>query len=199
MMVPEINLLPNREKKSASPTLLYAVLIAITAILLAYMIFLYIGAKSDITDLSKQEQDLTTQLDALRIDLDKKSNASKGSLAQSVKFVENVTYPVTPIITETQVLLSEHTYVRGYTFDEKSVTVTVDFETMNDISRYVEKLGASDYFRDTQVDTIENFEVVLGEQTVDKKQEDKMKEVPRYTVKITLFIDYIYLTGGQRG
>lgn len=198
-MVPEINLLPNLEKKKASPTLLYAVLIGITAIVLVYMIFLYFGAKSDISTLSKQEQEITTQRDELQKELDAMSNANKGSLAQSVKFVENVSYPVTPLIAETQALLSEHTYVRGYTFDEESVTVTTDFETMNDISRYVEKLGVSDYFRDTQVDTIGNFEVELGEQTDDKRLEDKFKEIPRYTVTIKLFIDYSYLARGGEG
>ncbi|KOS69316.1 hypothetical protein AEA09_12600 [Lysinibacillus contaminans] len=198
-MVPEINLLPNLEKKKAAPTLLYALLIGITAIVLAYMIFLYFGAKSDITTLSKQEQELTTQREELQKELDAKNNINAGSLAQSVKFVENVSYPVTPLIAETLVLLPEHTYVRGYTFDEESVTVTIDFETMNDISRYVEKLGTSDYFRDTQVDTIENFEVALGEQTEDKRLEDKFKEIPRYTVTVKLFIDYAYLAKGGKG
>ncbi|MFJ7735052.1 PilN domain-containing protein [Lysinibacillus sp. NPDC097287] len=198
-MVPEINLLPNLEKKKASPTLLYAVIIAITAIALAYMIFLYFGAKSDISTLSKQEQNLTTQRGELQQKLDATNNVNAGSLAQSVKFVENVSYPVTPLIAETQVLLPEHTYVRGYTFDDESVTVTIDFETMNDISKYVEKLGASNYFRDTQVDTIENFDVALGEQTDDKRLEDKFKEIPRYTVTTKLFIDYSYLARGGEG
>ena len=198
-MVPEINLLPNLEKKKGTPTLLYAVLIVITAIVLAYMIFLYFGAKSDISTFSKQEQDLSMQRDELQQELATKNNVNAGSLAQSVKFVENVAYPVTPLIAETQVLLSEHTYVRGYTFNEESVTVTIDFETMNDISRYVEKLGASKYFRDTQVDTIENFEVAFGEQTDDKRTEDKFKEIPRYTVTVKLFIDYSYLAKGGEG
>lgn len=198
-MVPEINLLPNLEKKKASPTLLYAVLIGITSILLAYMIFLYFGAKSDITTLSKQEQDLTMQRGELQQELEAVNTMNAGSLAQSVKFVESVSYPVTPLIAETQVLLPEHTYVRGYIFDEESVVVTTDFETMNDISKYVEKLGVSKYFSDTQVDTIGNFEVALGEQTGDQILEDKFKEIPRYTVTIKLFINHFYLTRGGEG
>ncbi|MFJ7735040.1 hypothetical protein ACIQ2D_01760 [Lysinibacillus sp. NPDC097287] len=198
-MVPDINLLPNIEKENASPTLLYAVLIAITAIVLASMIVIYFGAKSDITTLSKQELELTTQRNALQQEFDTKNNINAGSLAQSVKFVENVSYPVTPLINETLVFLPGNTFLRGYTFGEENVTVTIDFETMNAISSYIEKLGTSDYFRDIQVDTIENFKVALGEQTEDKKLEDKLKEIPRYSVTIKMFIDYAYLAKGGEG
>lgn len=198
-MVPEINLLPNLEKKKDTPTLLYAVLIIITAVVLAYMIFLYFDAKSEITTLSKQEQELTMQRNALQQEFDTKNNVNEGSLAQSVQFVKNVSYPVTPLINETLVYLPEHTFLSGYTFGEDNVTVTIDFETMNDISKYVEKLGTSDYFRDIQVDTIENFNVALGEQTDDKNLEDQLKEIPRYSVTIRLFIDYAYLVRGGEG
>lgn len=198
-MVPEINLLPNLEKKKDTPTLLYAVLIFMTALVLAYMIFLYFNAKSEITLLSKQEQELTTQHQALQQEFDTKNIVNAGSLAQSVQFVKNVSYPVTPLINETLVLLPAHTYLREYTFGEDTVSVTIDFETMNDISNYVEKLGTSDYFRDIQVDTIDNFNVALGEQTDDKTVEEQLKEIPRYSVTIRLLIDYAYLVRGGEG
>ena len=198
-MVPEINLLPQSEKKNTSSTLLYAALIAITAILLAYMIMLYFGAKSDLSTLTKEEQSVTLQRDELQQKITEANSLSAGSLAQSVKFVENVTYPVTPVITEIERLLSDHTYVREYAFDEESMTVTIDFETMNAISTYVEKLGASAYFADRQVDTIDELDISLGDQTNDKTNAEKFNEIPRYTAKIKLFIDYAYLAQGREG
>lgn len=198
-MVPEINLLPQSEKKNTSSTFLYAILIAITAILLAYMIMLYFGAKSDLTALSKEEQSVTLQRDELQQKVTAATNLSAGSLAQSVKFVENVTYPVTPLITETERLLDEHTFVREYEFNEESMTVTIDFETVNAVSTYVEKLGASAFFADRQVETIDEMDVALGDQTKDKTNEEKLNEIPRYTAKIKLFIDYAYLAQGKEG
>ena len=195
-MVPEINLLPNLEKKKETPTILYALLIFMAAVVVAYMIILYFNVKSDITVLSKQEQVLASQYQTLQQEFDAKSNENVGSLAQSVKFVENVAYPVTPLINETLVYLPKPTYLRGYTFGEQNVTVTIDFETMKDISSYVEKLGASLYFRDIQVDTIDHFDVALGEQSNEKKLEEQLKELPRYSVTIRLFIDYAYLIRG---
>lgn len=198
-MVPNINLLPNLEKKKETPTILYAVLILMASVVLAYMIFLYFNAKSEITVLSKQEQVLTTQQQTLQQEFDAKNNENVGSLAQSVKFVENVAYPVTPLINETLVYLPKPTYLRGYTFGEQAVTVTIDFETITDISNYVEKLGSSNYFRDIQVDTIDHFDVALGEQLNDKTVEEQLKEIPRYSVSIRLLIDYAYLIRGGEG
>ncbi|MDD1502033.1 hypothetical protein PVA17_04515 [Lysinibacillus sp. CNPSo 3705] len=195
-MVPDINLLPNLEKKHSTPTLIYVVFIILIGMIVGYMIFLFFQAKSDLTTLNAQEVELSSQREQLQIELDSKQNANKGSLEQSVQFVEKVSYPVTPLMDETQVLLPEQTYLRNYVFGEKNVEVTADFETMSAISSYLEKLTASPYFNDIQVDTISNFDVAIGNQE-EKSAKSKFKEVPRYSATITLGIDFKFLAGGR--
>lgn len=195
-MVPDINLLPNLEKKHSTPTLIYVVFIILIGMIIGYMIFLFFQAKSDLTKLNAQEVELSSQREQLQIELDSKQNANKGSLEQSVQFVENVSYPVTPLMDETQVLLPEQTYLRNYVFGEKNVEVTADFETMSAISAYLEKLTASSYFNDIQVDTISNFDVAIGNKE-EKSAKNKFKEVPRYSATITLGIDFKFLAGGR--
>lgn len=195
-MVPDINLLPNLEKKHSTPTLIYVVFIILIGMIIGYLIFLFFQAKSDLTTLNAQEVELSSQREQLQIELDGKQNANKGSLEQSVHFVENVSYPVTPLMDETQVLLPEQTYLRNYVFGEKNVEITADFETMSAISAYLEKLTASHYFNDIQVDTISNFDVAIGSQE-EKSAKNKFKEVPRYSATITLGIDFKFLAGGR--
>ncbi|MFJ8098792.1 PilN domain-containing protein [Lysinibacillus sp. NPDC096212] len=195
-MVPEINLLPNLEKKHSTPTLIYVVFIILIGMIVGYMIFLFFQAKSDLTKLSVQEVELSSQREQIQMELDGKQNANQGSLEQSVQFVENVSYPVTPLMDETQVLLPEQTYLRNYVFGEKKVEITADFETMSAISSYLEKLTASLYFNDIQVDTISNFDVAIGNQE-EKSAKNKFKDVPRYSATITLGIDFKFLAGGR--
>lgn len=195
-MVPDINLLPNLEKKHSTPTLIYVVFIILIGIIVGYMIFLFFQAKSDLTTLNAQEVELSSQREQLQIELDSKQNANKGSLEQSVQFVEKVSYPVSPLMDETQLLLPEQTYLRNYVFGEKNVEITSDFETMSAISSYLEKLTASPYFNDIQVDTISNFDVAIGNQE-EKSAKSKFKEVPRYSATITLGIDFKFLAGGR--
>jgi len=195
-MVPEINLLPNLEKKHSTPTLIYVVFIVLIGMIVGYMIFLFFQAKIDLTKLSAQEVELSSQREQFQIELDGKRNLNQGSLEQSVQFVENVSYPVTPLIDETQVLLPEQTYFRKYVFGEENVEITADFETMSAISSYLEKLTASPYFNDIQVDTISNFDVSIGTEE-EERAKDKFKEVPRYSATITLGIDFKFLAGGR--
>lgn len=196
-MVPNINLLPELEKKSATPKLLYGVFIIAVAMILAYLIFMFFTAKGEIITLSEEEQMLTKKRDELQLALDVQLNENQGSLAQSVQFAESVSYPVTPLIDETRALLPAHSYLRNYEFRENTIHITVDFESMKDISKYVERLLTSAYFTDTQISDITNFEVQLGEQK-ELTPEEKFKQVPRYSVTITAMIDYIYLAGGRR-
>lgn len=195
-MVPEINLLPNLEKKHSTPTLIYVVFIILIGMIVGYMIFLFFQARIDLTKLSAQEVELSSQREQLQIELDGKRNLNQGSLEQSVQFVENVSYPVTPLIDETQVLLPEQTYFRKYVFGEENVEITADFETMSAISSYLEKLTASPYFNDVQVDTISNFDVSIGNKE-EESAKDRFKEVPRYSATITLGIDFKFLAGGR--
>lgn len=195
-MVPEINLLPNLEKKKSAPTLIYVLLIILVGLVLGYMIFLYIQAKGDLLQLNTQEVELSSQRDQLQLELDVNKQTNKGSLEQSVQFVEKISYPVTPLIDEMQALLPEQTYLRKYAFSENQVEMTSDFESMAAISKYLDKLLVSPFFSDVQVSTIDNFDVTGGK-AEEIIAQDKFKEIPRYSVTIILAIDTIYLAGGR--
>lgn len=196
-MVPDINLLPQLEKRTTSPKLFYSLVIVIVGLIVAYVLFIFFTSKSELSRLTAEEQALTTQLDQLQQELVARQNVDQGSLEESVTFIQSVSYPVTPLIDETKTLLPTHSYLRSYVFGENSVNIEVDFETMTDISKYVERLLMSSYFTDAQINTVSNFEIELGEQRVLTPQQ-KFKEVPRYSVSITATIDFMYLAGGRR-
>lgn len=195
-MVPNINLLPELEKKTTSPKLLYTVLVTGIVICFAYLFFVLDSTKDELVALSDVEQTLTKQRDELRLELDVRQTENQGSLEQVVQFVQSVSYPVTPLIDETRALLPAHSYLRSYAFGAEAINISVDFESMKDISTYVERLLASDYFIDTQISTISNFDVQLNEQK-ELTPEEKFKQMPRYAVTITAMIDYMYLAGGR--
>ncbi|KOS62790.1 hypothetical protein FJQ98_06865 [Lysinibacillus agricola] len=194
-MVPDINLLPQLEKRADAPKLFYSLLILVVGIVVTYLIFLYFTAKSDLSMLLAEEQSLTTQVEQLQQELDTKQNVNQGSLEESMQFVQSVSYPVTPLMEETQKLLPAYSKLRGYEFGQDLINITVDFESMPDISKYVERLLASLYFTDAQINSISNFYVQVGGQK-ELTPEQKFKEVPRYSVLITATIDQMFLAGG---
>lgn len=198
-MIPNINLLPKLEKERSGPIWLYIVSIVVVAIILAFFIMQYFGAKSDLTSLTAQQQELTTERDDLQMQLSVLQGMNQGSLEQSVQYVENVSYPVTPLVNETNNLLPDFSYLRSYVFSEESVVITVDFETMTAISDYLESLLASPFFTDTQLASVSNFEVDPNATTTEEDNDAKYSQIPRYTTSITLSINKSYLatTGGD--
>lgn len=200
-MIPDINLLPKVEKRQSTSTKNIYILISIIVLLLvAFFVLQYFKIRGEISTLKEQEQSVLAERNQLEAELDNMT-MNTGSLEQSVEFVEMISYPVSPIIDETIRLQPGHSYLREYAFDATTAEVTMDFETLSDISSYLSKLVNSAYFQDVQVTSIEHFEIMPNrvtdegeEVTVDNRA--NFYEVPRYEVVFTLFINSNYLAAG---
>ena len=194
-MIPDINLLPKVNQDEGSSRTFFMLIAIIVLLLLAVMSWLYFAARADIVDLTAEEQELLAERNALQAQLTDLQGLNQGSIEESIAFVERVSYPVTPLIDETQGLLPDNTYLRSYSFGSSTVSFSVDFETLNAISMYIERLENSAYFLDAQIGSIANFELSPAEEVKDEKL--KFTEVPRYAVNVTLNINETYLaTGG---
>ncbi|WP_332649377.1 PilN domain-containing protein [Lysinibacillus sp. 54212] len=193
-MIPDINLMPKLEKGETSSKLLYVLLGIVVLLGLVVLSWMYVSAKSNLSDLTSEQAELEEKRIKLEAELSALQTMNQGSLEESVAFVELVSYPVSPLIDETQGLLPENTYLREYEFGESSVTIKVDFETLNEVSTYVSRLENSPYFIDSQVGTIENFELDPAEEG--ESEEVKFNEVPRYSVEVMLMIDIAFVAVG---
>lgn len=195
-MIPDINLMPNAEQEDGNSKMLFILLVIIVLLLLAVMSWLYFSAKVEVTSLTNEEQSLQIERDTLQMELTTMQGVATGSVEESLAFIEQISYPVTPVIDETKGLLSENTYLRDYSFGESAVTFSVDFETLNAVSAYISRLENSSYFLDVQVGSISNFE--LGTEGEQQDRKVRFSEVPRYTVEVTLAINNTQLaTGGD--
>lgn len=191
-MIPDINLLPPLEKKKSNPKLLIGLIGIIVLLLLVLFVWQYFNARSSLILLAHEEQALQAQRDQLQSEYGNAlASENKGTLEESVAFVERVSYAVSPLLDETQNILVEHSYLRSYLFNDTSITITVDFETLSNISGYIQRLENSPYFTDIQVESVSNFEV----KPVDEAQSSttNFNEVPRYSVNMTIYIDETYL------
>ncbi|WP_431029593.1 PilN domain-containing protein [Lysinibacillus sp. LZ02] len=194
-MIPDINLLPKVDQDEGSSKTIFILIGIITLLLLAVMSWLYFSARVAVVSLAAEEQSLQVERDALQVELTNLQGANQGSLEEAVAFVELVSYDVSPIIDTTKALLPSNTYLRNYTFEQSSVSIDIDFETLNMISAYVERLEQNPYFLDVQVDSIANFDV--NPTSEEEAEIDRFTEVPRYSATVMLHINDLYLaTGG---
>lgn len=198
-MIPNINLLPKTEKRGSDSKLIYYILAILTLLVLAFFVLQYFNARSELTTLTAGETQLQNEVSQLQTEYNfLLARQGQGSLEESVTFVERVSYPVSPLIDETEGLLPDNTYLRSYSFSEAAVSISVDFETLASIAQYVDALENSPYFTDAQLSNVSNFELGVGASD-DEDEREKFNEIPRYSTNITLEIDQAYLaTGGVR-
>ena len=193
-MIPDINLLPKLDQKAQSSKVVYVLMAVVSVLALGVFAYMYVDASTSIVDLKAQEQSLTTEQTKLQATYDSLQKMEAGSLEESLAFIERISYPVTPLIDESQKLLKDTAYLRSYNFSANGVTIIADFEMLSDVSNYVEALNGSDYFMDVQVTDVENFEVNPTEE--EQTDKEKFQQVPRYTVAINLLMDSMSLVSG---
>jgi len=189
-MIPDINLMPKVDKRQSTPKNLYIIVSIVSLLLFAFLVIQYFKYRAEVTDLKSEEQQVLAEQAKWQAKLDGAS-LNTGSLKQSVEFVEAISYPVSPIIDETIRLQFDHTYLREYVFDEEALEMSMDFETLGDISKYLTRLSNSSYFSDVQVSSIEHFDVETKED-----DEEDFNEMPRYEAKFVLSINQNALAAG---
>lgn len=185
-MVPDINLLPKLEKNQSESKLLYILLGIIVLLVLSYLIWQYFNARKEIVSLQTEETALISQRDALENEVNVNITNNQGSLEQSVEFVELISYPVSTLIDETQRYQPTNSFLRQYSFDVSSISLTIDFETLNELSDYIAKLLSSPYFVDVQVSSITSFDLGPNEGT---ETEIDFDVIPRHSANIVLVLD----------
>ncbi|BDH61284.1 hypothetical protein MTP04_14140 [Lysinibacillus sp. PLM2] len=193
-MIPDINLIPKLEKQQTTPLWIYIMVGIISVLALAILSWQYFSATGAVSSLESEEEILQQQRDQLQAKLTELNSTQQGSIEETIEYVDMISYPVLPLITEIEALQPSSAYLREYSFGVESVTITVDFETLNDVSDYVSRLSNSPYFADIQLSEVTQFDL-SNDGTAEGTE--NFNVIPRHTSNLTLFIDQIYLaTGG---
>lgn len=195
-MIPDINLLPKLEQENVSNKLFYILIGIIAGLALILLGWLYFTARGDIKDLEAEELTLQQQLTDVQTELAALEMSKIGTISDSLAFVERVSYPVSPLIDEINGLLPEHAYLRNYSFSESGVQINIDFESLSEISRYVERLNNSSFFEDVQLNELNGFEIVAGADSIKAEDLIDFNEAARYSSMISIVIDNFYLASG---
>lgn len=194
-MIPNINLLPKVEKRTSNRTMLWLGIVIALLIVTVFAIY-YLTLKSEVQSLRSQQQNLSKEVDRYNKQMTNFQSESQGSYDQSVKFVESVSYPVTPIIDSLEGHLESYEKLTNITYTESGVNITADFETLHGVSTYVQNLMTDKLYTDVQVSSVTSFEP-------DKKEYQNATAsdllVPRYTATIELKLNQANLLAeGER-
>lgn len=191
-MVPNINLLPERERRTSRSQLVWIFIGVIFFLLIAFIVFQYVSLTKSITSLEAEQAVLKEERSALESKIESIESIEEVDLETAVAFIESVSYPVSPLLVEVNRYITPNTYLREYQFTETEIRFFVDFETMADIVQYVSDLQGSVYFSDVKVEEMMRFDPVQK----DEEQTSKFEQVDRITIEFTVMIDPAYILSG---
>lgn len=192
MMVPEINLLPKRERQKSNFILILAISLVLLITVMLLLFIQYSSVKGDIETLTAEETYTVAEKEDLTQLVNEINMSGQGDLQTSVTFAESVSKPVSPLLNEVNTLLEKHTYLRQFEFVNQTILISVDVETMTSLSKFVDKLLVSNYFSDVKVESVTNFDLSNSSES----EEKKFEIIPRYSAIINLNIDQSYLENG---
>lgn len=187
-MVIDINLLPQKERKSKAFFISIIVLIFFAIASLVAALF-YLNAINN--KMERVESDLNyTQLlisqEQLKLD-EVKGNDSLSELERTVSWAEQYPIKTIPLIKKLTSLLPERGFIQGFSYQEMGeVTLTVQFDTPREAAYYLKNLLDSDWIQDAFLNSIKTEKLADdqqsdsdGEENV-SKDEEKENILPRY-------------------
>jgi type IV pilus assembly protein PilN len=199
-MLVDINLLPQKEKKSF-----------ITPILFICLILLFLGTGSWIgmdyyetsVQLEQKEQALKQEKKIVQVQrqLKKQAEAAKKTtpLLEKVEYVRSKEIEAVALLQHLVALLPERGYFMKYDYKDRStITIEARFDTLAETSQYLHELTNSRYLTEAKIEKMEttNFEeVAAGEDLTEFEG-----YLPRYHAqyKIQFNKDHLHdLSGGE--
>jgi hypothetical protein len=194
-VIPEINLLPEKDRVSQRSMFIVLAISMIWVFLLIFMVIQYFQIKGDIAVFQSKEEMLTAQKAGLEKQTEDATN--EVGYPEAVAYVEKFTVPTSNVIKELiQLLPNDKSYLSNYSYDGNNVTIQTQFESLDMVADYVSKLNGSKLFTDVKVDSISTFSL---EESEDNAEAVNFKEMPRYDVSMSIVINLSSLlpTGGE--
>ena len=177
-MIPNINLLPPKQKSEVSPQL-YIVLGVLLIIALSVFGFLYMQEGKKLKALQEESDVLYTEMNRLTEEVEQLDRSDIETLMESVRFVRSISYPTSTIIDEVNRLKTKTMYVLNYQFTDTQLQLLMTFETMEEAARYLTYLQESPFVSESTIDSLQTMETVLDEEN----EEETEGEVVHYDVK----------------
>jgi Tfp pilus assembly protein PilN len=202
-VIPDINLLPAKERNRDKLYIILLMILIVWIIFLAVIFLQYYLTKSTNEALQARVASLEMEKTTLESQLQNQApGLATDDYIGSISYVEQLTFSTSKIIKELKHWLPEYSYLTNYQYNVGQVTIQTQFDSLDRIAQYVKSLNQSELFFDVKVDHISTFRIEEREtDTVDDPIVNvEFDEMPRYDVSFSLVINMAAIlqdTGGE--
>ncbi|MFD2446224.1 PilN domain-containing protein [Bacillus sp. CGMCC 1.16607] len=178
-MLIDINLLPKKEKKNFSLSIMLALLIFI--FLIGAIASFYYGSvlKNESLELEKKINQLDENLKVEQAQVEKvQATNSVVELKNAVDWAQNYPIKSVPVLQHLTSLLPERGFIQNYSYSEEgTILLTVQFDTSREAAYFLNWLTESDWIVEANI-----LKLGLGDQTKSENEDPSPEAefVPRY-------------------
>lgn len=182
-MLPDINLLPEKERTSSILFIVFIISAIVLFLITGIFVYSYFQTNEMLSVKEQAQEELTLEKTRLENELSTLRSGEEEELKNAISFLEYVTVPTYSLIDELLLFLPDHGYVSNYEYNYDHVVIEAQFESIREASLYTEKLvHDSPYLSDVELDVVETF-VIEGEDV------SRYTTIPRYNVIYSLELD----------
>lgn len=194
-MLVEINLLPEKEKKSKS--LLLLAIISILILLIGGFFAFWLNRSYE-SKISSLEKEILTTEEIVAIEQQKitsyQSSDSLAQLEQTIEWAKQYPIKTVPIIKELTKLLPERGFIQTFNYTETGIIqLSVQFESTREAAYFFNRLQHWEWLEDAKMASVNAetgfFDKQLGETERDESELTNEKYVPRYIAEFELTIN----------
>jgi type IV pilus assembly protein PilN len=188
-MLVEINLLPQKEKKSKLSFVLIGVAVFLL-ILGAVIIYLFIQNKNqELTTIENQITQTTIILEAERNKLATYENStSVKDLENAIQWAKDQPFDLVYVLQEITKLLPERGFITEFEIDEENkIKQIVQFDTKSEAAYYLHSLLTLEWIEDAVISEAKSTDIL--KENEDEKASSEKNVVPRYFAAYELRID----------
>lgn len=188
-MLPDINLLPKKERQSSFYFYLFIGLIIICLAFAGFTIFAHFQTKSQLKQVEEAQSTLSEKETTLQAEKTNLMQPTENTLEQEIERTEKHVFSTSVLINHLLASLPAHSYLSEYRYTFGTVQLKADFETMQDISTYTEDLLASPFVTNVKVQEVQAERLrddgETGRATIEDINE-YYEKTPRYEVEFSL-------------
>lgn len=181
-MLIDINLLPNKPKRSFSFILIPISAGAVILVVFLWMFFSSHQLKSEQVTLTDRLEVTSELMNALQSN-DVEAASSGQTLQEYVDWLDGVEFSTVKLLDDLVARLPERGYFMNYDFDgSETVTLTVQFDQMKEVSQYLSELNSSENVRSASVLTVTAADLT-------EEVEEDGRILPRYVTEYEIVIN----------
>jgi type IV pilus assembly protein PilN len=181
-MLVEINLLPQKQRRSSTIirlVLLLSIIMLISALLTAWQVQRY---KSTINSLQNNIANSEQMILDLQQNMDTDSTNSYVELSNAVEWSTNHPIKSVPVLQHLTSLLPERGFLLNYAYSESgTISLTVQFDTKKEAAFYLKWLNDSAWIKEVKLSNLTSSQTETSTGDPTNLQSEETNYLPRYT------------------